>query len=439
MAVVGARVAFAIGLLFGAQAAVAVPGDVAPQGAPDGHVDSGDALVALKMIRGLLPINYGADVAPIGAPDGVVDIKDVQALQKVALGLESLPDMTVGQINNAALSALKNSNLPGAKYLFDQAVSKVGSGTSQADKDTAYFFRGVTRVLVFLADLSSDRDPSNGLQRVSDLIEAFGCVAGPTVDYLSSWNRVECPTSSPTGAPDGNAIQTFLYGPFRDELLGALDDFSHVSTGFDLNWNAQPGDTGIDNDYSDVLVLKGLFEALISQVEFIGAFNTDVDIHDADVNPPASYQAFMANHPNFLHLVSGGRLTAAKNHLDQAFADLDAGIQSIRNETDDQSNDFINLQGTPTADVDAFLRVLSRGRTSLGGTAVGVKMDTTAGYKAFNLTLSIFFSNLDLRNQWPPYTGDLPGFFPDPTLNGAIGGVNINEDGNGDGIPDVLQ
>lgn len=429
-----------VGLLVSLMAsfALAGPGDVAPIGAPDGQINSGDALVTFRMIRGLAPRNYDADVAPIGTPDGAIDLEDVKTLQRAGLGLETIPSLTLEQANSAGLMALSHENYAGAKHLFDVAVSNILAGSPQLEKDIAYFSRGVSRVFIFLGDLSSDMDPNNGLQRMSDVVEAFGCIAGPTASLASAWERQYCPPNMPSNSPTGADLQAFLSGPFRNELQGALSDLSMVSTGFDVNLTAYNGGPDVDMDYGDVLAFRGFFEALLSQIDFLSAYDLDFDIDDAD-NNPVTHEAFMAAHPRFLALVNSSKLVSAGSLLDAAFQDLDLAVQHIQAESDDQTNDLVSLIGTLPAEITEFRNTLSRGRQSLAGTAVDASLDTAAGVKSFRLKLSKLYSGFDLRSLWPLYSGDTPGYFRDPTLNGVISGTDINEDVFRDGIPDVLQ
>jgi len=66
-------------------------GDIAPHGAPDGVVDTADALLAMRIATGhLIPTTLDmalGDVAPLGSPDGVIDISDVLLIMRKASGL----------------------------------------------------------------------------------------------------------------------------------------------------------------------------------------------------------------------------------------------------------------------------------------------------------------------------------------------------------------
>lgn len=64
-------------------------GDVAPLGASNGSVDSGDMLVEQRVVSKLVSptpqlLQHG-DLYPPGAPDGVIDIRDLLLLQKKVL------------------------------------------------------------------------------------------------------------------------------------------------------------------------------------------------------------------------------------------------------------------------------------------------------------------------------------------------------------------
>lgn len=68
-------------------------GDIAPHDAPDGVVDTADALVAMRIATGdLAPTTLDlalGDVVPLGSPDGVIDISDALLILRKASGLVS--------------------------------------------------------------------------------------------------------------------------------------------------------------------------------------------------------------------------------------------------------------------------------------------------------------------------------------------------------------
>jgi hypothetical protein len=64
-------------------------GDLAPYGAPDGHLNAADVLIAQKIVLGLvaptaLDRSHG-DVYPPGAPDGVIDMSDLVLITRMML------------------------------------------------------------------------------------------------------------------------------------------------------------------------------------------------------------------------------------------------------------------------------------------------------------------------------------------------------------------
>lgn len=62
-------------------------GDLAPRGAPDGVIDGGDVLVALRIALGLVaatPLDLAhGDVYPPGAPDGVINLQDLLLIRQL--------------------------------------------------------------------------------------------------------------------------------------------------------------------------------------------------------------------------------------------------------------------------------------------------------------------------------------------------------------------
>ena len=116
---------------------------------------------------------------------------------------------------------------------------------------------------------------------------------------------------------------------------------------------------------------------------------------------------------------------------------------------DPQSNDWVNLGDETSSEIDEAKLDIADAKNSMNGPTLVRDNDTVDPDVPFTLDLSIFFAGLDFRTQelLPPYSGNDPGFFPDPTLKGIVGvGEDLNEDlhdefgvSGADGIPDVLQ
>lgn len=120
-----------------------------------------------------------------------------------------------------------------------------------------------------------------------------------------------------------------------------------------------------------------------------------------------------------------------------------SAINFIRAETDSQNDDFINLGNMTAPEIDEALLDIADAKASMDGPTVIQDNDITTGNE-FTLDMSPFFTGLNLRSLLPPFTGDIPGMFPDSTLGSTLPNaptdININADVNPvDGIPDILQ
>lgn len=119
-------------LLFIAASASALPGDVAPPGAPDGVVDVSDVLLALTMATGRVEADLTADVAPFDPfgsrslirGDGAVDVADVLLLLRVAVGLTSLTGgFDLGQADSLDLVRSAQFSFEGLWAVLNGAIT----------------------------------------------------------------------------------------------------------------------------------------------------------------------------------------------------------------------------------------------------------------------------------------------------------------------------
>jgi hypothetical protein len=80
-------------------AQIAIAGDLAPRGNPDGRLTMADVIVLERMVLGeITPTEEElliGDVAPLGGPDGVLDMADVLVLQRAVFGEISLPPVAI--------------------------------------------------------------------------------------------------------------------------------------------------------------------------------------------------------------------------------------------------------------------------------------------------------------------------------------------------------
>ena len=189
---------------------------------------------------------------------------------------------------------------------------------------------------------------------------------------------------------------------------------------------------------------------LASTVDAIDGLNNDLDpTNDVTV------ESFLASDLDFLTLTDTAKLAEAKAALQVgALVDMDAAIDVILAETDDQNDDLITLvdPADPLADQAEQEQELRDFQTRIaevqdsianGATSIGNSNPATLDLKQF------FDVGVDFRNpdRLPPFSGnDISGLFPDPNFNSVVISPDLNEDildasgaPGSDGIPDIVQ
>lgn len=158
---------------------------------------------------------------------------------------------------------------------------------------------------------------------------------------------------------------------------------------------------------------------------------------------------------------NGASLMAdAKSRLSQAADSLTAAVLAIEAEKGDfsqpQSNEFINLDAEtcswdPTyweicsydaAKTQAVIADIKQGVTEFKDVLNNPLVFNQGTTNEFTINFFNFFNGVGLRESLPVnFPGTPTGDFQDPSLGGIIDPlqININEDLNLDGTPDILQ
>jgi len=336
----------------------------------------------------------------------------------------------------SGLTSLQNGNILQAKAYFNAAVTNYPSDATN-DGDTARFFYAVTRV----AGINPYSDGNSAdLNSVGDILDLMGCSPGGR--SLPNPTMV-CSKPLPLTTPTGSQMQAFLYNVIQPELVAALANLAGVSTSFTKTWTNPIDSKSYISDYGDVLVYKASLEGALAAINTQYAYNLGADIAGAVNNNTIMVQTFLSSNTSFLTLASSYStpLATAKTYLSSAADDLSAAITKIQ--TRNTVAYLINLQSMTTAQLNNAKTNISAGKSSL---ATGYQLDfpeTPGGmWTASDVIFmpSLFFGGINLKPLLPPFTGNTPGFFLDPTMGGIIvQGFNINYDGNHNGIPDILE
>jgi hypothetical protein len=336
------------------------------------------------------------------------------------------------------LNAVNQDNVIEARDICVAAANSYESIVSN-DADTARFFAALSRVAALWYNQTSDGNPNNGLLTAGDILDAFGCsVFGRDPEKPD----FTCPSILPSNSPTGGELKTFINNVMRPEIAGAIDNLNYVSQSFNINWIEPIDGTTVESDFGDVLAARALFKSLLASIIIENSYNLDADF---DLKHPYTFGAFLADNPNFLKLSNASELSSAQNYLIGASDDTLSAIDWIQAETDDQNDDFINLLDIEPAEINEAKEHINEGKAALTGPST-LYDDDEKTQMIGTLNLTNFFIGMDLRNFLPTYTGDIPGFFPDPTFNGIWTNYtpgakhgDPNRDLDNDGIPDILE
>ena len=358
-----------------------------------------------------------------------------------SLNQPSTQSLTLSKLLSRGIDALPDGWGLRAKTFFEAAEALAGSNISN-DADTARFFYALSRVAALGFNTYTDGNPTNGLNTLGDILDGFGT---PNEDTKrSNLEAFSFPDPFPVNSPTGSDLQNFLVSVALPEIAAAIDNLDSVSVGFEKQWIEPFDHETVESDYGDVIFFRSVFYDALAAIYIQSAYNLNDDI-DETKNNDKTVEQFLIDRPNFLTLLPSytSKLNQAKSYTNTALDDLDAAIVWMDQiETDDQSNDFVNLTDLTFEQIVQARADIADAKNSLNGpTSVNDNKDPT---DSFILDAGIFFSGLDFRspNLIPPFTGnEVSGLFPDPTFKGVFGvGIDLNEDIDpADGIPDILQ
>lgn len=351
-----------------------------------------------------------------------------------------LVSANAAQLNAEGLELLKNRDVLGARDKFKQAVETAGTQTSN-DADTARFFYALTRIGGYLFDLASDGNP-NDLNRVADFLDRFGCSSSRDPFAFKG----VCPTtlSSPSNVPAGNEFQAFLQNVVLPEVEGAVDNLSGVSNGFNLRWTEPISNTSVESDYGDVLAYRAALKTVRANILASLSYHLEGDVNAEVADTTATAQERLARHPDVFKPTPAAatNLPLARTLLQSATDDLIAAINAIQAESDSQTDDLVNLSLATSQEIAQEIANLEiyRNALSLPTTVYDHGTPSTSDDLIVDGN-AVFSGPFDIRAFSPPVTGDVPGFFPEPTFGGAlIQGLDVNTDVNPpNGTPDLLE
>jgi hypothetical protein len=377
----------------------------------------------------------------------------------------------VGVVNAEVIALAKElGNAKKTLQLAEEAGVQVE--VSQQERNQLNFFYAFSRVAL-LANPLSDGNDVNGLQRLSDILDAFDVDKETSVreenfgletctEVTTEWGvETECTSNIFPEDANGNAIipdttpntaqlQEFLHQRAATEIEGAIAALDQVSSDFEKVYLYEGYET--EFDYSDALYIKALANAALFQINFQQGVDIRASIKDiaelADAESTTLQDIMNLTNANdealadtFLKTRNAEALAEAKEYAVKAAEGLKTAVQSIRDEEDEQYDDLITFyHGLPeeqAADIADTLAEIDEALAILEGPTEF----TTSDGEVYTLDLTkVFAGEVDLNSLLPPVTGDQPGMFPDPTMGGVLSkDIGVNEDTYDDGVPDILQ
>lgn len=379
---------------------------------------------------------------------------------------------SVDDLLEKGMGAARTQWAAGAYAHFQQANIRA-KGQDSANKTR--FLQAFSRLIAMAMDTRYD-GTSSDLNRVGDFLYRFGCDNDSNPSLL--FKDFICPESWPATAPVGEDFNDFFVKVVATELKSSLSTLeeitdSHFSTrwvGLDLNqnghleeneplgtWLDANGDSIIDSgelgskitwdsgsipkekalhrvdiDYGDILIFKAWLRYGLAQIRINQAYHWETSLYESQ---GLSAEQWLVRHPDAATLShdANSHLAAAKRLLSQAADDLLGAVDAIQGETDGQGVDLFTIDANEVPKTKQFLENVK--------SSLDVATTFEENSRQVTLDFARFFEGLNLRIMIPPLKENAwDGLFPDATLGGVIvSGKEINEDLNGNNIPDILE
>ncbi|MEC4685509.1 MAG: hypothetical protein VST71_07240 [Nitrospirota bacterium] len=356
---------------------------------------------------------------------------------------------SLNQLITDGLEAVSNEWMLKARNYFKAAVDLAGDSTSN-DADTARFFYALTRVAAISADTFSDGTPGD-MNSLGDILDRCGALPSDTA--RANWDTIECLDPLPSNTTDGAALQTFLYKEILPEIEGAITNLGAVSQDFNKQWIEPFDKTMVESDRGDVLFFKAALEGLAANLYTQYAYNLYVDIAAEGNKENTTTEDFLNNYGSFLSLTGSyiDNLNSAQTLYSAALNDLNAAIDEIKAETDNQDDDLIDLGDMTPSEITETQTDITNYNASLNGeTPVTIDDRDTPSDTTDDtiIDLSQFFADpwINLRTILPPFAGDDPtGLLPDPSFGGVLIQLNgyapdvLNTDTDNNGTADIFE
>ena len=360
----------------------------------------------------------------------------------------SLPiDASLSDLVKNGKTALSNWWFEKAKNYLGAAVNDISPSNQSEDANSARFFYALASLSAFSTHIRSDsmnREPS-GMNNPGDVLDKMGCTGSRENFDTINCSKASLAETSLTGAD----VKNFLYSQVKSKIEDAISKLNNIdSSSFSTTWIEPVVNKQVDVDYGDVLILKAALEGMAAAIDYQYAYNLDANVADEVNAPNNTIEDFLGRNSSFLTYDNSHStaLSDAKTETIAMLGDLYNAIDNISKETDDQSDDLITLPSQMTQqDIDDIKAKIGNLKNCI---ISGKKECTIQNHGTSDtsddiiLDMSIPFSGIDIRDLLPPFNGNTPGLFPDPSLDDFVVQPSdyINKDVSPkDGIPDILQ
>lgn len=310
------------------------------------------------------------------------------------------PDVLV---NEGVSHLLIDKNAQEAHAKFSQALAEA------PNHQAANFFYAFSRIAI----LSNNQD-------LNSLLDRFGISADGrnplswTADITRNENGN---TILPENTPSPNEIRDVLNSILLPEIQGALVNLGKLDLSFSLalSMSDTGADTVIELDYGDAALFRSGLYGMSALIKILNSHGYNLDFDDLSREITT-----LEDYPDFIKLLATHNLPAAKNDLKNGIDAYFAASEFIRNEQDDQYDDFVSFDPESLSSELESRIMLAAIKDSLDGPEY-VVYDEEFNY--ITLDLSHFFAgSIDLNSYLPDFKASLPiaCTMPDPTIGGTL-------------------
>lgn len=327
------------------------------------------------------------------------------------------------------LEALSRGDLRTAAADFGECLA------DNPNDPQAHFFAAMTQGTARVLDSADGRDLA---ARAGITIEGDSS----DVCAIHATFPQETLPSSPRTSEYLDAIRRLV----RPEIEHVLTELGNLDPAVTINLavaNLPPcvrGHLDLDSveiDQGDLLVARSGLETALALLDLLDGYNSDASLHEILDGTP---QQLFAAEPQLLTLQSADKMASSATHFNAAAGLMVQAIDSVRAETDDQSNDIVVIEANDVDNARAARLMLTLFQQALVG-EVSLPIDIVTGdidlldtglgpHERLNLAKLFTGQFPSLRVFLPPFNdrGNLDNHhFPDPTFGGTAPDLTQNK------------